>query len=256
MRHRPKPEAPATGTILGLVAENRRRSPRHAIRHLAYLQVDGTSVGVVRDISEFGIATQAVASIQENQPVRLRLDLPSPRLRVEAEGRVAWTSASGEAGIEFTNLTSRMRAALKDWIFTQLLTDAYRTAGNVAEELLFSDAARPAIRLNGVAAPQRSLLSRLRLPAVSFNFARLVDSLVILCAVLLFSIIALFMTDTLPAWYLAIPLLAGVGVIFWGLYWFMFSFWFGTTAGRQLAAMAGVETPRPVKVKEEEMRFR
>jgi len=255
MRHWPRPEAPATGTILGLVPENRRRSVRHAIRNLAYVQVDGTGVGVVRDVSEFGIATQAVTSIEQDQAVRLRLDLPSPRLRVEAEARVAWTNAAGEAGIEFTNLPARMRAALKEWIFTQLLTGAYRTAGNVAEELLFSEAARPAIRVI-THAPRPSLLSRLRLPALSFNFARLVDSLVILCAVLLFSIIALFMTDTLPAWYLVLPLLAGVGVIFWGLYWFMFSFWFGTTAGRQLAAMAGVEQPRPVKAKEEEMRFR
>ncbi len=255
MRYRPRPEAPATGTILGLVPENRRRSVRHAVRNLAYVQLDGTSVGVVRDVSEFGIATQAVAPVQPDQAVRVRLDLPSPRLRVEAEGRVVWANASGEAGIEFTNLSTRMRAALKEWIFTQLLAGAYRTAGNVAEELLFSEAARPAIRVI-THTPRRSLLSRLRLPASSFNFARLVDSLVILCAVLLFSIIALFMTDTLPAWYLAIPLLAGVGVIFWGLYWFMFSFWFGTTAGRQLATLAGVDRPMPVKVKEEEMRFR
>lgn len=255
MKYRSRPEAPATGTILGLAPENRRRGVRHAVRNLAYVQVDGTSAGVLRDVSEFGIATQAVSSVQQDQAVRLRLDLPAPRLRVEAEGRVAWTNASGEAGIEFTNLPARMRAALKEWIFTQLLTGAYRTAGNVAEELLFSEAARPAIRVI-TQAPRRSFLSGLRLPALSFNFARLVDSLVILCAVLLFSIIALFMTDTLPAWYLAIPLLAGVGAIFWGLYWFMFSFWFGTTAGRQLATLAGVERTQPVKVKEEEMRFR
>src|SRR5262245_44208096 len=104
MRHRSRPEAPATGTILGLVPENRRRRFRQAIRHLAYVQVNSTSVGVVRDVSEFGIATQAVSSLQENQPVNLRLDLPSPRLRFESDGRVAWNSPSGEAGIEFTNL--------------------------------------------------------------------------------------------------------------------------------------------------------
>jgi len=264
MRRRPKPEAPPTGTILGLVPENRRRFLRCPLRNLAYVQVDGNGVGVLRDISEGGIATQAVSRLTKEQHVTLQIDLPSPKLHLEAQGRVAWTDSSGQSGLEFVNLSLARRASLKEWILTQVLADAQRTAGNLVDDLLFSQSARPAIRLESPRLKATRIESRadsavrlLWFSLRSRSFARIVDSLAIICAVLLFSIVALMMTDTLPSWYLATPLLFAVGVVFWGLYWFIFSFWFGTTPGHHLAELARVDAWRRAESREEDqMRFR
>jgi hypothetical protein len=250
MRHRSRPVPAPTGTILGLTAQNRRRHYRHSLRNLAYVKLDASNGGVVRDVSEVGIATQALGTLQANQQLRLRIDLPSPQLHLEAEGRVAWIDASGEAGVELVNLSAHSRRLLKDWIFAQLLAESCRITGN-AGELLFSDSSRPAIRLQAEASTQQAKVHENRFQLLWFStssssFSRLVDGMVLLCAVLLFSVISLTLTDTLPSWPVAVLLTAGVAAIFSALYWFLFSAWFGTTPGRRLAELSGrASTERP-----------
>jgi hypothetical protein len=246
MRHRSRSAAPATGTILGLTQQNRRRHFRHTIRRLAYLKVDSTNGGVLRDVSEFGVATQPLAALHLDQRVQLQIDLPGPHLQFAAEGRVVWTDPSGQAGIEFLELVQPSRHLLKEWIFAQLLAEAARSAGNTAQ-LLFSAPSRPAIRLDEAALRSQRRLAqqhqfhRLRLlwvPLSLRGFSVLVDGLVLLCAVLLFSVVALTLTDTLPPWPVASLLELGVAAIFAALYWFLFSMWFGITPGRRLAELA------------------
>jgi len=264
MRHRSRPPAPATGTILGLAAHNRRHHFRQAVRSLAYVKVDSSNGGVVRDVSESGIATQPLSPLQPGQKVQLRIDLPGPNLRLETEGRVAWFDPSGQAGIQFLELAPRSRHLLKQWIFAQLLADAYRSAGAVPAELLFSQSSRTAIRLDegtarsGRLAVERGRSSQLKLlglPMSLKSFSTLVDGMVLLCAVLLFSVVALTLTDTLPAWPVATLLLAGATAIFLALYWFLFSFWFGVTPGGRLAELAGLDV-RKRRSGEERVRFR
>lgn len=242
-----RPAAPATGTILGLTPQSRRRHFRQTIRNLAYVKLDSTNGGVLRDVSEVGIATQALTALHPDQRVQLRIDLPNPHLHFEAEGRVAWTDPSGQAGIEFLDLAVRSRRLLKEWIFAQLLADAYRSAGNTAAELLFSESPLPAIHLDEPAvrpnrfSAHKGQFARLRLlwfPVSLRGFSTVVDGLVLLCAVLLFSVVTLTLTDTLPSWPVAALLALGVTAIFAALYWFLFSVWFGITPGRRLADLA------------------
>lgn len=220
------------------------RPYRHKLRTLAYVNV-GSTAAILRDLSLSGLAIQAATKMSVGEQIELRLDLPNPRCRVEAVGRVVWTDSTAQAGVEFVSLSARAQSLLSQWIFSQLLTDVSRIAGD--GELLFSTAARPAIRL-----PQPSVLpsfqpaeedsSRLRLLGFAVSparFARIVDGLVLLCSVLLFSLISLFLIDILPVWPLTLAFLCAATVLFGLLYWLVFGIWFGSTPGNRLAALAG-----------------
>jgi PilZ domain len=241
------------------VSENHRLHHRQKLRSLAYLHFDSQKAGIIRDVSEAGTAVQVLTPFALNRRVRLGLDLPNPRVRFEAEGRVVWTDSLGQAGLEFLDLAPRSQQLLKEWLFTQLLTEAQFWAREEREELLFSNPARTAIRLD-----EPSRLSR-DAPGIGFlwfavsplRFSRFVDGLALSCAVLLFSLLTLFLTDALPRWPQAVAFLAGLTAVFGLLYWFVFAVWFGITPGNRLAQLArsGAEEKSP-KVELPRTRFR
>jgi len=242
------------------------RPYRHKLRTLAYANLGSTSTAgaILRDLGQSGLAMQAATPIPVGEQIELRLDLPSPRCRVDAVGRVVWTDSTAQAGVEFISLAPRAQRSLSEWILTQLLTDASRIAGE--GELLFSSAARPAIHLD-----QTSVLPsflpvseddspRLRLLGFAVSaprFAHVVDILVLLCSVLLFSLISLFLIDILPTWPFTLAFLFGATAVFAGLYWFVFAIWFGTTPGSRLAALAAASSGEGVGLQPAEgARFR
>lgn len=231
------------------------RRYRHKIRNLAYVNLDANR-GILRDISEFGVASQTLVSVQVGQQVRLSLDLRDPRIHIEAEGRVAWTDGRGQAGVEFVDLQQKSRRLLQEWIFTQLLAAADRALGEENEALLFSNSARPPIRLKPqIVAPERPLsLAGITLSARTF--ARAVDSLVLLCAVLLFSVLTLVLTDRLPGWPLASALVLGTAALFVLAYWGLFELFFGATPGERLAEMACHDAASAGKKQDQRARFR
>jgi hypothetical protein len=243
-----------------LVPRRHRRPYRQKIRRLAQVHLDATHVAILRDLSEFGIALQSVVPLAPNQQVQLRFELAAPRVRIEAAGRIVWTDSWGQAGVQFLDLPQRSEGLLKEWIFTQILSSAYlfspceslTVEGNRAEgaaELLFSPAPRPAIQLEPqpVAAralpdaevrPQRFRLQWCPVPISLSALTKLLDGLILLCAVLLFSVMSLLMTNVLPSWPFTIVLGIGIAAIFATLYWFLFVFWIGTTPGARLAWLA------------------
>jgi PilZ domain len=237
-------------------APQRRCHHRQKLRNLAYVKVDSGNGGILLDISECGVATRVVAPLRPDQLVHLRVDLPDPRLHFEADGRVSWADSTGQTGIELLDFSPRFRRLLKEWLFTQLLADAQRLQGNTAAELLFSETSRPAIRIASRPGPLHRPLRLLWLPVSAQGFARLVDGLALLCAVLLFSVLALALTDVFPSWPVAVALLCGVSGMFALLYGFLFLMWFGATPGTRLAELAGRATIRQMAKSEDQARFR
>ncbi|HTZ94834.1 MAG TPA: PilZ domain-containing protein [Terriglobales bacterium] len=221
------------------------RPYRHKLRSLAYVNLGSTSAAILRDLGQSGLAMQTARPMPVGEQVELRLDLPAPRTRLEAVGRIVWTDSSAQAGVEFVSLSTRSQQALSEWIFAQLLSDAGRVMGE--GELLFSTAARPAIQMPSFlpVAEDEDDLPRLRLLGFAVSarrFARIVDSLVLLCAVLLFSLMSLFLIDILPSWPFTIAFLLAATAMFAGLYWLVFVIWFGATPGKRLAALAGASS--------------
>jgi hypothetical protein len=156
MEHPPHLLSSDPGSTGGL--PGRRLYYRQRVPTLAYVNLDHTNGGIVRDLSEAGLSIQAVSPLRPNQQVQLRFLLLRPRLQVETLARVAWADARGQAGVQFVNSTDRSRRSLKQWMFAQLLVRADQAAkmGSIfdpdnsepgAPELLYSASPRPAIRL-------------------------------------------------------------------------------------------------------------
>ena len=259
MDFQPGQAASAAVAILCPTSGNQRRHYRHKIRTLAYVNFDSTNGGVLRDVSEFGITAQATAPLHPQHQVRLRFALANPHVRIEATGRVAWTDSLGQAGIEFLDLPQRSRRLLKEWVFTQILAEAYLFSpcdsvsdhsgrGEGTAGLLFSASPRPAIQLepHAVRSLPRNGSAQLRslgplwssISIFSRRLSRLLDSLILVCAVLLFAVMSLAITNILPSWPVVLALAGTVTPVLVAVYWFLFVVWIGTTPGQHLARLA------------------
>ena len=253
---------------------NQPRHYRHKIRTLSHVHLNAASAAILRDLNEFGIAMQTVIPMTSDQEVSLRFDLPATRVRIETAGRVVWTDAWGQAGIQFVNLSQGCERLLKEWILTQILSSVYLFApsesgvvdGNRAEganELLFSASPRPVIPFEPKPTPPAPMVSQqaFRLhwyprPLSFRGFSKLMDTLILMCAVLMFGVVAMAMTDFLPSWPITLTLAIAVTAVFVGLYWFLFSFWFSSTPGEHLARMASLDADRETFNETDQARFR
>jgi hypothetical protein len=229
----------------------RRQHPRYTLRSLAYVKLDQGNGGIVRDLTETGIAIQAVAPMQPGQDVNLRFDLLSPRVRVETRGRVAWADANGQSGIQFDVLPPRMRRAIRDWLFLQMLSSAAVSGRDTIfampdpQLMLSPEPPRPTITLEDLAldpypAPNDGLQVHWGFLTLSLSsFSACLDTLVLVCAILLFSVSSLAVMGGLPAWPLSAALLITSSTIFVAVYSLIFSeFLCGATPGRRLAKLA------------------
>jgi hypothetical protein len=263
------PAAASQAAATGLAPWRRRRHYRHQIQTLAYLNLDQSNGGIIRNLGDSGIAVQSVAPLNPNQQVFLRFELSHPKVRIEGTGRVAWADPMGQAGIEFSSLAQRSRRALKEWIFLQLLHTAQATtesslAGDgEAAELLFSPRPRPAIPLADASLARERGGDARALQLAWFPFAipaqalaNLVDGLILLSALLLFAVICMAMIGTVPSWPIALTLGIAAITLFAILYRFLFGFWIGGTPGAYLAGLTDEALNHAHSEAEERPRFR
>src|SRR5579863_4824963 len=233
------PEAIA---VEGNVCPRRRRYPRQTLRSLAYVKLDQANGGIIRDLTESGMAIQAVGRLQPGQELALRFDLISPKVRVDARGRVAWADVGGQAGIEFMGVTPRVRRALRDWLLIQMLSSAAASGrdtmfSSAEMELTFSAPPQAAIVVDPVAESPRVEWGLFSLSAHSFSI--FVDAVVLVCAVLVFAIGSIAVMGGVPEWPLGVAALLTATTIFVAVYLTLFSDWLcGATPGRRLAGMA------------------
>lgn len=242
---------------LEAAAGPRRRYPRQTLRSLAYVKLDQGNGGIIRDLTESGMAIQAVGRLQPGQEIDLRFDLISPRVRVDARGRVAWADSNGQGGIQFLGVPARIRSALRDWLLIQMLAgaavsgrDSMFSSGEM--ELTFSAPSRSAIVVEPrIAESPRVEWGLFSLSARSFSV--FVDAVVLLCAVLVFAISSIAVMGGVPEWPLAAALVLTASTIFVAVYQVLFSDWLcGATPGRRLAGLASY----PADGEEYAQRFR
>jgi len=94
----------------------RRRFIRQRVRSLAYLDVVPNNGGIVLNLSENGLALQAVNPFDETR-VSLRIQPPSSRKRIEATAEITWLSeCKREAGLQFLELTEDARSEIAEWV--------------------------------------------------------------------------------------------------------------------------------------------
>ena len=94
----------------------RRRFIRQRVRSLAYVDVVPNNGGIVLNLSEHGLALQAVNPFDETR-VSLRIQPPSSRKRIEATAEITWLSeCKREAGLQFLELTEDARSEIAEWV--------------------------------------------------------------------------------------------------------------------------------------------
>jgi hypothetical protein len=267
-------------------ARQARPHHRHDLRTLTYVVLDEANGGIVRNLSHQGIGVQAVAALRPHQLVRVRFELRYPRLRVETQGEVAWSTASGQCGIRFLDLPPRMVRQINEWIFGSLLESiplhsGWRTdsmfsrpvpgTGSAEEDdgLIISAKPRSVIQLgpqvlqvpdspgestladsDAEIFPERDWLSR---PLSGRTLAAVVDTLVVIASLLLFSLVFLAVAHELPKWPLNLGAGVGATVFVAAFYWGFFRAFAGATLGARLARLSNGDQEEE---KEEADRFR
>lgn len=253
-----------------------RAQHRHELRTLTYAYVEEANGGIVRDITHQGIGLQVVAAVRPQQQVRVRFELSQPRLRVETQGEVLWSTRSGQCGIRFLDLSPKMARRIDQWIFGSLLEEAYLHSERAG--FLFarphlagspssasdSDAAGEddglmvsAAPVNVIQLPMRDHLESaqahgaaaeitprlltgfdwLSQPLSGRGLIWTINTLVVVAAMLLFAVVFLSIAGEPPRWPLASA--GATAILVASLYWGFFRVFGGASPGARLARMAG-----------------
>ena len=102
-------------------SENPRTSERrlHPRKQLwfPYIHLGADNGGIILDISESGLAMQALRSLADSQLPAMRFQLSESRTWIETRGRIAWISASKKrVGVEFVGLPEEARNQIRQWV--------------------------------------------------------------------------------------------------------------------------------------------
>ena len=98
------------------IAESRVH-PRTVVRALAYVELSDENAGLILNISEDGLAVQAVQVVASDHLPRMRFRLPKTDLTIEVAGKMVWQLRSRkEVGIQFVDLSEAARAHIQEWI--------------------------------------------------------------------------------------------------------------------------------------------
>jgi hypothetical protein len=251
---------------------NARAHYRHDLRALTYVTLDEGNGGIIRNLTHSGVAIQAVAALRPNQMVRLRFELRYPRLRVDARGQVVWANSSGQCGVRFLDLPPRMVRQLDEWVFGNLLESipqhangkgsifgpVPQIAGTTEDDgLLVSPTARKVISLRPRVPPQCSPsgpastenpvdapldLDWLSQPLSGRSLAWAVDSLIVVAALLIFSLVFLSIAHELPKWPKNLEGALAAAIFVATFYWGFFHLLAGASMGTRLARLTGLDS--------------
>ena len=140
----PNPTAPAMSSQGSPPSHERRRCTRQRVRSLAYLDIDSDNGGMIFNLSENGLALQAVNPFIDQTRVTLRIQPPKSRKRIEVSAEISWLSASKrEAGLHFLELAEDARVELAEWISAEADTDKPRPLADAAPSQLRQAPAAP-----------------------------------------------------------------------------------------------------------------
>jgi CheY-like chemotaxis protein len=107
-------------TARGLISRMRRECMRHVVHTLAYVHLDGLyDTPMLLDISEGGMAIQALEPLEQGRAYAVRFFLPRAIESFEAVAAVAWADSSGRAGLRFLGMPPVGRERLRRWLDEQ-----------------------------------------------------------------------------------------------------------------------------------------
>ncbi len=246
------PVARTIRAMKGLIFRMGRRSVRVQVQTLAFVELNSLAEqAIILDLSEGGMAIQALAPVEASKVLQIRFDLPGTKKRLQLAGEIAWADASGRAGIRFVDVPLQCLEALKEWIFVNSVAPS-RIAMPARSRSKPDDQQRD-FAANIQVAP--STLDGADHPAL-FSFAAentaerifgsCVDGAIVLAATVLFGALVFEFSSTMPQSKLALP----IGLLVPGLFWLAYHYIFladphGTPGAQvaRLGSMEGIENP-------------
>ena len=95
---------------------DRRLHPRQPVS-FSCMQLPSDNGGKILNISESGLAMQAVRSLADGQNLEMRFQFSRSQKWIETRGRIVWISASRRtAGVKFLGLPDEARDRIRKWI--------------------------------------------------------------------------------------------------------------------------------------------
>ncbi|HVP42139.1 MAG TPA: PilZ domain-containing protein [Terriglobales bacterium] len=243
----PEPVARTIRAMKGLIFRMGRRSIRVQVQTLAFVELDShAEQAIILDLSEGGMAIQALAPVEASKVLQIRFDLPGTKKRLQLAGEIAWADASGRAGIRFVDVPQQCLEALKEWIFVNSVAPSRiamptRNRAKQAEErrdFAASIEVAPSTRVGG---DHPALLSLSAENTAERIFGTCVDGAIVLAATVLFGALVFEFSSTMPQSKLALP----IGLLVPGLFWLAYHSIFlvdpNGTPGAQVARLGNRE---------------
>ena len=97
----------------------------------------------ILNISEDGMSIQCHFPLEVKKTIHLCLDLADCAQHIYTTGQVVWSSASGRAGLRFSELSKEALARLREWLFVNVMAGVANGETEVAAVTLSQDAAPP-----------------------------------------------------------------------------------------------------------------
>lgn len=120
------------------MAPERRHALRQKVNTPAFASFDGVTGGMILDLSEEGMAMQAMAPLESHTLVPLHVSLGEPTAYLETTGYVAWADALGRAGVRFSDLPDEARARLREWLTVNASAPSWKAPRWVVHDSVFA----------------------------------------------------------------------------------------------------------------------
>ncbi|HVP52274.1 MAG TPA: PilZ domain-containing protein [Terriglobales bacterium] len=226
------------GEATALVERMLHRPARLVVPTLAYVSFDGPlDPAIILDLSEGGMAIQALQKVQAEGPLRLQFDLPGSLETMILAAEIVWADSSGRAGLRFIDLSQHDHQRLSDWV--RINGERQRRASRLSQATATSrladdgERARQVELWPGPATVAQRILSTL------------IDVGIVLLASLVFLAVFLVWVRGLPAshWAWAVGLV--VPFVFWAAYLYLFLPHPRGTPGMQMVASGRAPMDKP-----------
>src|ERR1700757_5503517 len=101
-------------------SSTKRLHYRHQVQSLVYVRLDEGNGGIIRNLSQDGVAIQAVGALRPGQVLRVRFDLLNPKTRMDLQAEVALGNSLGQAGLRFLDKPPQAIRQMHDFVFMDL----------------------------------------------------------------------------------------------------------------------------------------
>ncbi|MGO9212152.1 MAG: PilZ domain-containing protein [Terriglobales bacterium] len=227
------------GEATALVERMTHRPARLVVPTLAYVNFEGgLDPAIILDISEGGMAIQALSPLQAEGPLRLNFDLPGSSDTMSLTAEIMWADSSGRAGLRFLDLSEDEQQRLWDWV---------RMNGSSLQPAARPEEPAPVPFRTFVIEPTPPvpLPPAFTATVAQRLFSALVDTTIVLLATSMFFGTFLVFARHLPVSRWALPIALAVPFVFWVAYLCVFLAHPRGTPGTQMAENGVAAADRP-----------